>query len=136
MAGASGALYALFACQSTVAPDSRFAIILLPFFTFPASQMLALAMSVDVAGLLFGWRMFDHGAHLVRRRSTRFSFIYSRTLRPVATDALGACGGTGGRGNGHWLRVVGVSVRRALPESSGGEVARAAQAVAGLRWRR
>ena len=47
-------------------PEGRFGLILLPGFSFPAWQGLVVAMGVDVAGLLLGWKMFDHGAHLVR----------------------------------------------------------------------
>jgi hypothetical protein len=66
IAGASGALYALVACTAMLQPEARFGLILLPGLSFPAWQALAVAMGVDVAGLLLGWKMFDHGAHLVR----------------------------------------------------------------------
>ena len=45
-------------------PSTEFGIIFLPFVTLPAWQMIIGIASLDVAGLVLGWKMFDHGAHL------------------------------------------------------------------------
>ena len=63
--GASGAILFL---ASTVAfrnPNMEFGLIFLPGVSFPAETMIMLVMCADVAGLLLGWRTFDHAAHLV-----------------------------------------------------------------------
>ncbi len=50
--GMSGILMALLALQAVAAPDSRFQIIFLPFFTFSAIHVCALALA-----------MFPHSSH-------------------------------------------------------------------------
>uniref|UniRef100_UPI00358E16E6 presenilin-associated rhomboid-like protein, mitochondrial isoform X1 n=1 Tax=Myxine glutinosa TaxID=7769 RepID=UPI00358E16E6 len=62
--GASGAIMALVGLVCWQYPDSRLALIFLPTFSFPASYALAGVMAFDTAGLLLGWRTFDHAAHL------------------------------------------------------------------------
>lgn len=61
-------------------PEGRFGLILLPGLSFPAWQALAVAMGVDVAGLLLGWKMFDHGAHLVRAWTPAAPSVWRRRL--------------------------------------------------------
>ena len=62
--GASGAVLFMAATTAFRFPDAQFGIIFLPFITLPAWQMMMGIVSLDCAGLLLGWRMFDHGAHL------------------------------------------------------------------------
>ncbi|XP_065056569.1 presenilin-associated rhomboid-like protein, mitochondrial [Rhopilema esculentum] len=62
--GASGALLAVLGAVCIEKPDARLAILFLPFFSFSAKTALMSIIAVDVAGLVFRWKLFDHGAHL------------------------------------------------------------------------
>lgn len=62
--GASGAIMAILAYVCTEFPDTKLNIILLPTFTFSAGMAIKFIMGLDVAGLLLGWKVFDHAAHL------------------------------------------------------------------------
>ena len=62
--GASGAIMAVLGLFSTLHPDTKLQIILLPMFTFTAATGLKALMTIDTLGLFFRWRMFDHAAHL------------------------------------------------------------------------
>ncbi|KAL9965702.1 hypothetical protein ACROYT_G029541 [Oculina patagonica] len=62
--GASGALLAVLSYVCINQPDTRLALVFLPFFTFSAAKGLLAIVGIDVAGLLFRWKLFDHAAHL------------------------------------------------------------------------
>ena len=62
--GASGALLGCFAALAVNLPDLQVSLLFLPNFSFALSDLLAAAMLLDVAGILFRWRVFDHYAHL------------------------------------------------------------------------
>ncbi|XP_049737434.1 presenilins-associated rhomboid-like protein, mitochondrial isoform X2 [Elephas maximus indicus] len=62
--GASGAIMTVLAAVCTKIPEGRLAIILLPMFTFTAGNALKAIIAMDTAGLILGWRFFDHAAHL------------------------------------------------------------------------
>ncbi|XP_072247951.1 presenilin-associated rhomboid-like protein, mitochondrial isoform X1 [Leuresthes tenuis] len=62
--GASGAIMTVLAAVCTKMPEAKLAIIFLPMFTFTASNALKAIVAMDAAGLLLGWRFFDHAAHL------------------------------------------------------------------------
>jgi rhomboid-like protein len=62
--GASGAVLWMASTTAFRFPSTEFGIIFLPFVTLPAWQMIIGIASLDVAGLVLGWKMFDHGAHL------------------------------------------------------------------------
>ncbi|KAL4608391.1 presenilins-associated rhomboid-like protein, mitochondrial [Arapaima gigas] len=62
--GASGAIMAVLAAVCTKMPDAKLAIIFLPMFTFTAGSALKAVVAMDTAGLVLGWRFFDHAAHL------------------------------------------------------------------------
>ncbi|XP_014218153.1 presenilins-associated rhomboid-like protein, mitochondrial [Copidosoma floridanum] len=62
--GASGAIMGILAFICTQYPDTRLNIILLPQFTFSAGAAIKSLMAMDTAGCVFGWRFFDHAAHL------------------------------------------------------------------------
>nr|XP_020658720.1 presenilins-associated rhomboid-like protein, mitochondrial [Pogona vitticeps] len=62
--GASGALMTVLAAVCTKMPEAKLAIIFLPMFTFTAGNALKAIIALDSAGLLLGWRFFDHAAHL------------------------------------------------------------------------
>jgi len=62
--GASGAIYStLFLCAYAY-PHMSISLIFLPFFPFKIGYGVAGIAALDVAGIVRGWRMFDHWAHL------------------------------------------------------------------------
>uniref|UniRef100_A0A7E4VFT1 rhomboid protease n=1 Tax=Panagrellus redivivus TaxID=6233 RepID=A0A7E4VFT1_PANRE len=62
--GASGAILGAIVYTCMKIPDARLSIIFLPMFTFSAEHAVYGLMAFDLAGLLLGFRMFDHAAHL------------------------------------------------------------------------
>uniref|UniRef100_H2T3M7 rhomboid protease n=1 Tax=Takifugu rubripes TaxID=31033 RepID=H2T3M7_TAKRU len=62
--GASGAIMAILATVCTKMPEAKLSIIFLPMFTFTASSALKAIVAMDAAGVVLGWRFFDHAAHL------------------------------------------------------------------------
>ncbi|KAL7825445.1 hypothetical protein AOLI_G00326520 [Acnodon oligacanthus] len=62
--GASGAIMTVLAAVCTKMPEAKLAIIFLPMYTFTAGNALKTIVALDTAGLIMGWRFFDHAAHL------------------------------------------------------------------------
>ncbi|XP_053738901.1 presenilins-associated rhomboid-like protein, mitochondrial [Synchiropus splendidus] len=62
--GASGAIMSVLAAVCTKVPDATLGIIFLPMVTFTAANALKAIVAMDTAGLILGWRFFDHAAHL------------------------------------------------------------------------
>ncbi|RZC34491.1 presenilins-associated rhomboid-like protein, mitochondrial [Asbolus verrucosus] len=62
--GASGAIMAILGYVCTQYPDTQLGIILLPIFTFSAGAAIKVIVGIDTAGVLMGWKFFDHAAHL------------------------------------------------------------------------
>ncbi|CAJ1066233.1 presenilins-associated rhomboid-like protein%2C mitochondrial isoform X1 [Xyrichtys novacula] len=62
--GASGAIMAILAAVCTKMPEAKLAIIFLPMFTFTAGNALKAIIAMDTAGVVLGWKFFDHAAHL------------------------------------------------------------------------
>lgn len=62
--GASGAIMAVLAAVCTKMPEAKLSIIFLPMFTFTAANALKAIVAMDAAGVVLGWRFFDHAAHL------------------------------------------------------------------------
>ncbi len=62
--GASGAILAMVGMFASVMPEAKLQIVFLPLVSFSAWQGLLGLMAVDTVGLLAGWRLFDHAAHL------------------------------------------------------------------------
>ena len=60
----SGAILAVLSSCCIARPDLQLMIIFLPFFTISAGMALKAIILMDSAGLLLGWRFFDHAAHL------------------------------------------------------------------------
>ncbi|ODO05509.1 hypothetical protein I350_04560 [Cryptococcus amylolentus CBS 6273] len=71
--GASGAIYAALTMTACAFPDSAVGIIFIPFVTIPIGWGVAGMVAVDMIGLIRGWRMFDHVAHL---GGALFGFLY------------------------------------------------------------
>ncbi|KAK2822368.1 hypothetical protein Q5P01_022433 [Channa striata] len=62
--GASGAVMAVLASVCTKVPEAKLGIIFLPMVTFTAGNALKALVAIDTAGLILGWRLLDHAAHL------------------------------------------------------------------------
>ncbi|XP_030607102.1 presenilin-associated rhomboid-like protein A, mitochondrial [Archocentrus centrarchus] len=62
--GASGAVMAVLAAVCSKMPEAKLSIIFLPMVIFTAGNALKALIAIDTAGLLLGWRWFDHAAHL------------------------------------------------------------------------
>ncbi|KAM4728201.1 presenilin-associated rhomboid-like protein A, mitochondrial [Anableps anableps] len=62
--GASGAVMAVLAAVCAKVPEAKLGIIFLPMVTFTAGNALKALVAIDTAGLMLGWRLFDHAAHL------------------------------------------------------------------------
>ncbi|SJX65329.1 related to PCP1-mitochondrial serine protease [Sporisorium reilianum f. sp. reilianum] len=62
--GASGAVYATLVLSAFAFPDAQLGILFVPFVSFPIGVGVAGLVAVDVAGLVRGWKTFDHAAHL------------------------------------------------------------------------
>ncbi|RVE45586.1 hypothetical protein evm_009783 [Chilo suppressalis] len=62
--GASGAIMSVLSYVCVQYPDTRLSIIFLPMYTFAAGTAIKAIMGVDLAGVLLGWKFFDHAAHL------------------------------------------------------------------------
>ncbi|XP_077293806.1 rhomboid family intramembrane serine protease rho-7 [Arctopsyche grandis] len=62
--GASGAIMSVLGYVCSEYPETRLSIIFLPMFTFSASIALKVIIGIDVAGVVLGWKFFDHAAHL------------------------------------------------------------------------
>ncbi|XP_070983619.1 presenilin-associated rhomboid-like protein, mitochondrial isoform X2 [Oncorhynchus clarkii lewisi] len=62
--GASGAIMTVLAAVCTKMPEAKLAIIFLPMYAFSAGNALKAIVAMDTAGLVLGWRYFDHAAHL------------------------------------------------------------------------
>ncbi|KAJ8960921.1 hypothetical protein NQ318_020221 [Aromia moschata] len=62
--GASGAIMAILGYVCTQYPETRLGIILLPIFTFSAGAAIKFIVGLDTAGVIMGWKFFDHAAHL------------------------------------------------------------------------
>uniref|UniRef100_A0A6B2EGT5 rhomboid protease n=1 Tax=Phlebotomus kandelakii TaxID=1109342 RepID=A0A6B2EGT5_9DIPT len=77
--GASGAIMAILAYVCTQYPDTQLSIIFLPMFTFSAGTAIKCIMGVDLAGIVMGWKIFDHAAHLGGALFGLFWFYYGTT---------------------------------------------------------
>lgn len=62
--GASGAICTVLGMFATLVPHAHLNIIFLPMFTFTAASALKAMMMMDTAGMVLGWKVFDHAAHL------------------------------------------------------------------------
>ncbi|XP_063223788.1 presenilins-associated rhomboid-like protein, mitochondrial [Bacillus rossius redtenbacheri] len=62
--GASGAIMTILAYVCSRYPDLKLSIVFMPFFTFSAGTAIKVIMGLDAVGILLGWKLFDHAAHL------------------------------------------------------------------------
>ncbi|XP_062988524.1 presenilin-associated rhomboid-like protein, mitochondrial [Elgaria multicarinata webbii] len=78
--GASGAIMTVLAAVCTKMPEAKLAIIFLPMFTFTAGNALKAIIAMDSAGLVLGWKFFDHAAHLGGALFGMWYVIYGNKL--------------------------------------------------------
>ncbi len=62
--GSSGAIYAGLVMSSLAFPQASVGLIFLPFVSFPIGAGVGAMVALDVVGIIRGWKMFDHWAHL------------------------------------------------------------------------
>ncbi|KAG8748413.1 hypothetical protein FRC10_005960 [Ceratobasidium sp. 414] len=62
--GASGAIYAAVTASALAFPDANVSLIFLPFVSLPIGAGVGGMVCLDIIGIIRGWRMFDHWAHL------------------------------------------------------------------------
>lgn len=62
--GASGAIMAVIAYVCTQFPNTQLGILFIPGWHFSADSAIKFIMCLDLAGIMFRWRLFDHAAHL------------------------------------------------------------------------
>ncbi|KAG2121870.1 hypothetical protein DEU56DRAFT_833416 [Suillus clintonianus] len=62
--GASGAIYAAVTVSALAFPDAQVSLIFPPFVSIPIQTGVGGLVILDMIGIVRGWRMFDHYAHL------------------------------------------------------------------------
>eukprot|EP00055_Hartaetosiga_balthica_P007309 m.24918 g.24918 ORF g.24918 m.24918 type:complete len:334 (+) comp5709_c0_seq2:71-1072(+) len=62
--GASGVIMAFLGYGAFLDPDAKYRIIFFPFMDFSGTEVVAMVAMIDIAGLLLGWSVFGHAAHL------------------------------------------------------------------------
>ena len=62
--GASGAVYATVAISALAFPEAEVSLIFLPFLSFSIRTGVGAMVALDVLGVVRGWRMLGHMAHL------------------------------------------------------------------------
>jgi len=62
--GASGAIYGVVAMTALALPETNISLIFLPMVPFPITLGVSAMVGLDILGIIRGWRMFDHWAHL------------------------------------------------------------------------
>jgi len=62
--GASGAIYATLTMTALAYPDASVSLIFVPMVPIPIGVGMAGMVAVDMLGVIRGWKMFDHVAHL------------------------------------------------------------------------
>jgi rhomboid-like protein len=80
--GASGAVYASVMVTALAFPDAQIALAIPPSFPIPIQWGVGGMVALDMIGVLRGWRMFDHYAHL---GGAAFGALYWK-YGPVAWD--------------------------------------------------
>ncbi|KAI9004231.1 hypothetical protein BC832DRAFT_531793 [Gaertneriomyces semiglobifer] len=76
--GASGAVWAVVAGCAAIAPHMPVGIIFLPGLSFTMGELLPVLLGIDLVGLLRGWEVFDHAAHLAGAISGWLYITYGR----------------------------------------------------------
>ncbi|KAI0369089.1 rhomboid-domain-containing protein [Pilatotrama ljubarskyi] len=78
--GSSGAIYALFAITALGFPDAEITLVIPPWFPINIQTGFAAILAFDILGVLRGWRMFDHYAHLGGAAFGAFWYAYGAKI--------------------------------------------------------
>ena len=62
--GASGAIYSCVFLSAFAYPDMKIFLLILPFYSIPIQYGVAGIAALDAMGIIRGWQLFDHWAHL------------------------------------------------------------------------
>lgn len=62
--GASGGVFALLSIWGCMNPESQVYFLIFPFVTFSAKKGIAALLCFDFVGLVRGWQVIDHAAHI------------------------------------------------------------------------
>ncbi|KAK2465684.1 hypothetical protein APHAL10511_002228 [Amanita phalloides] len=62
--GASGAIYSCVIVTALAFPDSQVALFIPPSYPIPIQWGVSGLVALDIVGVMRGWRLFDHWAHL------------------------------------------------------------------------
>jgi len=86
--GASGCIYGVIAAFVLHYPTAPLNFVFFPWYTFPAKYGVAGLLSLDMIGIIRGWKLFDHSAHL---GGFAFGSLYWYWLKslPEANDPKG-----------------------------------------------
>lgn len=78
--GASGAIMGILAYTCANYPDSKLSIMFIPQWQFSAGTAIQFVMALDLAGIIFRWKLFDHAAHLGGATFGLFWAYYGRDI--------------------------------------------------------
>ncbi|CAI2304795.1 unnamed protein product [Caenorhabditis sp. 36 PRJEB53466] len=84
--GASGAILAVLTYTCMQIPDARLSIIFLPSLEFSAKSAVYGVIAMDLLGIIFRLRIFDHAAHL---GGSLFGVAYALFLQEAVWDKYG-----------------------------------------------
>ncbi|KAF8327153.1 uncharacterized protein EI90DRAFT_1820588 [Cantharellus anzutake] len=75
--GASGAIYGAVAMTAMAMPETHVTLIFFPWLPIPSQVGFAGAVALDIVGIIRGWRVFDHWAHLGGALTGMAYFFYA-----------------------------------------------------------
>jgi rhomboid-like protein len=78
--GASGAVYAAAALTALAFPETQIALIFPPISPIPIQYGIGAMVMIDMIGILRGWRLLDHWAHLGGAAFGGFYYAYGPQL--------------------------------------------------------
>ncbi|KAI0676121.1 hypothetical protein C8Q78DRAFT_1008128 [Trametes maxima] len=78
--GSSGAIYAMFAITALGYPDAEITLVIPPWFPINIQTGFATILAFDLLGVLRGWKMFDHYAHIGGAAFGAFWFTYGAQI--------------------------------------------------------
>ncbi|KAI8996623.1 hypothetical protein BD414DRAFT_409158 [Trametes punicea] len=78
--GSSGAIYATFAITALGFPDAEITFIIPPWFPINIWTGFCTLLSIDLLGVIRGWKIFDHYAHLGGAAFGAFWYAYGAKI--------------------------------------------------------
>ncbi|TIC20636.1 hypothetical protein E3Q13_00386 [Wallemia mellicola] len=87
--GASGAVYSTLVMSAYSNPDIKVNLIFFPWFGFPISTGVLAMVGFDIFGLLRGWKLLDHAAHLGGASFGVFGSLYFNDMFRRTRGVLG-----------------------------------------------